>query len=127
MSDTKTPIPTNGSKNPSIRSHRPNRGVRYRSRLLCVTVPAELPSLSEQMEKLSKSGYSPTSVTGVGKHLFILMEHEHTLGMRTFGPMAQFFELMNSSDEAEENDNGATTEIGDAGSPAVDDKQAAAS
>lgn len=98
-------------KTPTDPQSNGRRAVRFRSRLIRAVVPDELKSLSEQMEKLSRSGYSPTKIAGVGKHLFVLLEHEHTLGMRTFGPMAQFFHLMQDyEDDADEMENEGTAE-----------------
>jgi hypothetical protein len=59
--------------------------------------------LGQRLEGLSRQGYSPTSITGVGEHLFLLVEHERALQRRLFAPMARYLQFLDDiSDETED-------------------------
>lgn len=122
---TKT-TPTNGSK-PSTTSPNPHRPRRSRprppddeSQLLIARLPEQQQSLSEQLDKLKKSGYSIMSVTGAGKQLCVHLEKERKLRNRTFAPMMHVLNMMNELAETDESDEteGADNDAGPAEQPA---------
>jgi hypothetical protein len=76
----------------------------------------EFQRLSKTLESLARQGYSPTTITGVGEHLFILLDHERTMQRRLFAPMARYLQLLH---EIADDDSDSDTDP--APSPSTED------